>query len=608
MTNRWFKTYLAGGALVSVAYFLLPDGPGVVVWDAVALSMPAAILIGVRRFKPDRRRPWLFIFGGLGAFAFGDTIWSLPIGNVLGPSDVAYVVGYPLIAIGCLLLARMGKRTSILAMTDALIGATGLAVILWVAVLSKSVGTGPSFASVVNASYPVFDILIVTLLIRLALAHRVREPAHWWLVAGFSAMLVTDLTYAWLLQHAAEPYSPWLDLGWLISYISIGAAALHPSMVHLTRSEAPEAGLSPTDVLSLGIPLLAVPVLMLLPGNDQPIDRFVLGTAAIALAILVMVRIVLSAKDQERAHLEARTAELEYRAVFENSPVAVLKVSDVEEILDANPAAERLLDYEEGLRGRSALDLLADPEADAERVSSAIAALAGQPASARATSTVRMYRGDGSTFWSNMNTSLVTNTQGEPFFGISSVEDVTLRREEEERLRFRALHDPLTGLPNRDLLSENLRRSLARARRQGSGVAVLFLDLDGFKSVNDQMGHAVGDELLKALGQRLESAARGGDMVARLGGDEFVMVIEGVRSIEEAEAATTRFLYEVRRPVVVGGERISLEASIGLVVADANDVPADILRRADSAMYEAKRTGRGGWKRFEPSAAATGSA
>jgi diguanylate cyclase (GGDEF)-like protein/PAS domain S-box-containing protein len=607
VTNRWFKTYLAGGILVSAAYFLLPDGPGVVVWDVLALSMPAAILIGVRHFKPDRRRPWLFIVGGLGAFAFGDTIWSLPIGNALGPSDIAYVIGYPLIAVGCLLLARMGKRTSILAMVDALIGATGLAVILWVAVLSKSVGTAPSFASVVNASYPVFDILIVTLLIRLALAHRVREPAHWWLVGGFSAMLVTDLAYAWLLQHTAEPYSPWLDLGWLISYISVGAAALHPSMVHLTRSEAPEAGLSPTDVLWLGIPLLAVPVLMLLPGHDQPIDRFVLGTAAIALALLVMVRIVLSAKDQERAHLAARTAELEYRAVFENSPVAVLKVSDVEEILDANPAAERLLDYEEGLRGRSAKDLLADPEADAERVASAIAALAGQPASARATSTVRMYRGDGSTFWSNMNTSLVTNTQGDPFFGISSVEDVTLRREEEERLRFRALHDPLTGLPNRDLLSENLRRSLARARRLGSGVAVLFLDLDGFKSVNDQMGHAVGDELLKALGQRLESAARGGDMVARLGGDEFVMVVEGIHGVEQAEAATDRFLEEVHRPVVIGGARISLAASIGLVVADADDAPDDILRRADSAMYEAKRAGRGGWHRFEGRVAAGGS-
>jgi diguanylate cyclase (GGDEF)-like protein/PAS domain S-box-containing protein len=357
--------------------------------------------------------------------------------------------------------------------------------------------------------------------------------------------------------------------------------------------------LTPTDVLWLGVPLFAVPVLMLLPGHDRPVDQLILGTAAIALSILVMFRIVLSARDQDRARQRARTSALEYRAVFENSPAAVLKVSHAEEILDANPAAERLFGYEEGLRGMSARELLVDPEVDAERIVSSIAALADQPATAHATWTVRMSRGDGSTFWSAMNTSLVTDDHGDPIFGITSVEDVTLRRDEEERLRFRALHDPLTGLPNRDLLSENLRRSLARARREGCWLAVLFLDLDGFKAVNDQRGHAVGDELLKALGQRLESAARGGDMVARLGGDEFVMVVEGVRSIEQAEAATERFLEEARRPVVIGGGRISLEASIGLVVAEAYDAPDDILRRADSAMYEAKRSGRGGWRRFE---------
>jgi diguanylate cyclase (GGDEF)-like protein/PAS domain S-box-containing protein len=599
MKERLFRAYLAGGALVAVAYFLLPDGPGLIVWDALALSMPVAIVVGVRRFEPDRRRPWLFLAAGLGAFVIGDIIWSPPIGNSLGPSDLAYVVGYPLIAVGCLLLARVGKRTLRLAMIDSLIGAVGLAVILWVVVLGHSVDTGPTFASLVNVAYPVFDIFIVTLLARLALAHRSREPAQWWLVIGFTTMLVTDLIYAWLVQHSADPYSLFLDLGWLISYVSIGAAALHSSMVHLTRRDAPEAMLTPTDVLWLGVPLLAVPVLILLPGDDQAIDHVILGTAAIALAILVMFRIVLSAKDQDRARQQARTAELEYRAVFESSPAAVLKVSHAEEILDANPAAERLFGYAEGLRGRSARALLVDPGADAERIASAIAALADQSGRGHAAWTVRMYRGDGSTFWSAMNTSLVVDAHGAPLFGITSVEDVTVKRDEDERLRFRALHDPLTGLPNRDLLAENLRRSLARARRRGSALAVMFLDLDGFKTVNDRLGHAVGDDLLKALAHRLETATRGGDMVARLGGDEFVMVVEDVRSTDEAEAVTARFLEEVRRPVVIGGERISLDASIGLVVAEANDAPDDILRRADSAMYEAKRAGRGGWRRFE---------
>ncbi len=212
---------------------------------------------------------------------------------------------------------------------------------------------------------------------------------------------------------------------------------------------------------------------------------------------------------------------------------------------------------------------------------------------------MRVLRGDGSSFWSSMNTSIAKDVDGATSFGITTVEDVTRERAEEEHLRFRALHDPLTGLPNRDLLDENMRRALARARRGGTRVAVLFLDLDGFKDVNDRMGHAVGDELLRALAERLVSSSRGGDMVARLGGDEFVIVVEDIRNEGQAEVSTKRFLDEVRRPVVLGGARISLEASIGLVVAEASDVdPDEILRRADSAMYEAKRAGRGGWRRF----------
>lgn len=495
-------------------------------------------------------------------------------------------------------------------MIDSLIGAIGLAAILWVVVLGKSVGAGPSVASLVNVSYPVFDIFIVTLLARLALAHRSREPAQWWLVIGFSAMLATDIAYAWLVQHAADAYSPFLDLGWLISYISIGAAALHPSMVHLTRRDAPAAMLTPTDVLGLGVPLLAVPALMLLPGHDRPIDQFILGVVAIALAILVMLRIVLSAKDQDRARQQARTSELEHRAVFENSPVAVLKVAngaDMDRILDANPAAERLFGYEGGLAGRHMRDILLD-ERDGSAIRETVHGLGDAPADARATWDVRVKRGDRSSFEASMTTSVVTDPISGAGFAMTAVEDVTLKRQEEERLRFRALHDHLTGLPNRDLLDEGLRRALARAGRAGTQVAVMFLDLDGFKDVNDRMGHAVGDDLLRALAQRLESSARGGDIVARLGGDKFVIVVEDVRNDEQAEASATRFLEEVRRPVVLGGAKVTLNARVGLVVAGAEDAPDDILRHADSAMYEAKRSGRGGWRRFgaEPTSVGLG--
>lgn len=601
MERRLFRTYLAGGTLAVAAYLLAGTGISGLVWDAIVVSAPLAIVVGVRRFQPERRHPWFLLAGGLGMFALGDVTWRIPVGGGdLRASDAAYAVGYLSIAIGCLLLARADRRSSMLAMVDASIGAIGLAAIVWIVVLSGGdAAAGPTLSRVVNASYPVFDILVVTLLIRLAMADRSREPAYWWLVVGFSLMLATDLSYAWLHRSSVDPSSPWLDIGWLASYLAVGAAALHPSMVHLTRRDPPEAGLSPLDVLWLGIPLFAVPLLILLPGHDRQTDLIILAVAAMAIASLVMVRIVSSAKDQERSHREARTAESEYRAVFENSPVAVLKVADSQEILDANPAAERLFGFSAGLRGRASSELLVDPEADGRKVFAWMGPLTDRPTGLGATTTVRMHRGDGSTFWSACSTALVIGGNHDPSFALTSVEDVTAKRAEEERLLFRALHDPLTGLPNRDLLSEGLRRSLARARRQANKVAVLFLDLDGFKEVNDRMGHAVGDELLRALGQRLEATARGGDMVARLGGDEFVIVIEDVHDVLQAEATTTRFMHEIRRPIVAAGRRISIEASIGLVVADPVDEPDDILRRADSAMYEAKRSGSGGWRRFE---------
>jgi diguanylate cyclase (GGDEF)-like protein/PAS domain S-box-containing protein len=604
---RAITAYLGMGATAIVAYFVLPDGAGSLIWAAIAFSAPVAILYGIRRYRPVRPAPWYLLAAGLAFYAFGDVLWNVFDGGAsVGPGVAAYALGYPLMALGCLFLVRSDRRTSMLAMVDALVGACGLAVILWVVVLSKGVdGSGPTFVMVVNASYSVLDILLLTLLLRLTWAERTPEPAFRCLMLAFSLLLVTDLAYSWLSRSTPDPSGTLLDLGWIASYMAVGLAALHPSMASLTQRKAPDPMLSPFDVVWWGLPILVVPVLMLFGERHSPLDIIVQGVGGLLLGALVLVRIVFSARDQDQAHRLARVAELEYRAVFDGSPVAVLKVQEGGEILDANPAAERLLEYEGGLRGRPIRTLLVDPAVDGPRIRMSVTALIDGPSGAHATWTMRVLRGDGSSFWSSMNTSIAKDTDGATLFGITTVEDVTRERAEEEHLRFRALHDPLTGLPNRDLLDENMRRALARARRGGTRVAVLFLDLDGFKDVNDRMGHAVGDELLRALAERLVSSSRGGDMVARLGGDEFVIVVEDIRNDGQAEASTARFLDEVRRPVVLGGARISLEASIGLVVADASDVdPDEILRRADSAMYEAKRSGRGGWRRFGAETAA----
>jgi len=172
--------------------------------------------------------------------------------------------------------------------------------------------------------------------------------------------------------------------------------------------------------------------------------------------------------------------------------------------------------------------------------------------------------------------------------------DVTAYRETEARLRHDALHDPLTGLPNRTLFLDRLALALRRAQREpGPACAVLFLDLDRFKLVNDSLGHAAGDRLLRAAAGRLARAVRPGDTVARLGGDEFVVLLEGAQGAREAAGVAERIQRALAAPLVVEGRELRASASIGIAAATADATPEDVVRDADLAMYRAKAEGPG---------------
>jgi diguanylate cyclase (GGDEF)-like protein len=159
----------------------------------------------------------------------------------------------------------------------------------------------------------------------------------------------------------------------------------------------------------------------------------------------------------------------------------------------------------------------------------------------------------------------------------------------EQQLARRALHDALTGLPNRVLFLDRLTYALAQSERQGTSTGIFFLDLDGFKGVNDRLGHLAGDELLRAIAGRLLAEVRPGDTVSRFGGDEFTVLVPEVTGAEEARSVAERLTEAVRTPVTVAGEEISLTPSIGGVLGESNDRPEHLLDRADRAMYAAKR-------------------
>ena len=169
-----------------------------------------------------------------------------------------------------------------------------------------------------------------------------------------------------------------------------------------------------------------------------------------------------------------------------------------------------------------------------------------------------------------------------------------------ERLAHQAHHDPLTGLANRVLFHQRVERALARAAR-GDRIAVLFLDLDHFKGVNDSLGHAEGDRLLETVARRLLQATRGYDTVSRLGGDEFAILLEGMAREMDAPVVIERVKAALRRPVLLKGREVIVGASIGVAYVEAGQTVDDVLRNADLAMYHAKAAGRGGHEVFEPS-------
>jgi diguanylate cyclase (GGDEF)-like protein/PAS domain S-box-containing protein len=180
--------------------------------------------------------------------------------------------------------------------------------------------------------------------------------------------------------------------------------------------------------------------------------------------------------------------------------------------------------------------------------------------------------------------------------------DVSERKAFEEQLQHQAFHDPVTGLANRALFAERVRHAVTRARRDHIGVAVIFIDLDDFKTINDSLGHAAGDEVLLEVGKRLATSIRASDTAARFGGDEFAVLLEGVESAQEAADTAERIHEALARPLALEQKELVTRASMGISVVEgaaAGDAE-ELIRNADAAMYIAKRDGKGGYRLFEP--------
>ncbi|MBY0432229.1 MAG: diguanylate cyclase, partial [Rhodospirillales bacterium] len=206
-------------------------------------------------------------------------------------------------------------------------------------------------------------------------------------------------------------------------------------------------------------------------------------------------------------------------------------------------------------------------------------------------------RKSGELFAEWLNVAVVRNERGQIINYVAVFSDITLRKQTEERLNYQANHDPLTSLPNRTLFHERLSRGLARAHRNHVTVAVLFLDLDHFKQINDTYGHLVGDLLLQAVSERLSNCTRQGDTVARLAGDEFTIILEDLADFRDAAVVAEKILRQLAEPFLLDGHRLTVTTSIGISLfpSDGEDIQT-LVHNADAAMYRTKKLSRNAYQ------------
>lgn len=315
-------------------------------------------------------------------------------------------------------------------------------------------------------------------------------------------------------------------------------------------------------------------------------------------AIGSLVRHVAAWKRTTRA-LQAtpiETPEGRLRAVFEHSAVGIALLDRASRIVHANAALERFLGLElSELSGRRITDFSSAEDAGAtSSMLDEVASGARENVAAEA----RFVRRDGSIGWGALSVSSAGQCAGVQLIAV--LQDVTERKALEAKLVHQATHDSLTELPNRALFRDRVDHALSRSARDTQRIAVIILDLDNFKEVNDTEGHGAGDRLLQIVSQRLLSAIRGCDSVARLGGDEFGILLEQVDALAGAESVVERIVASLRHPVELGTDRsVAVCASIGIALYSGQEDTEELLRNADVAMYEAKLRTPGRWVVFD---------
>lgn len=349
------------------------------------------------------------------------------------------------------------------------------------------------------------------------------------------------------------------------------------------------------SIVAMGLTLLLPVVLPDQPAYDsEQLQRMIV---AVVLAATVGPAVHALVVALRRTTKDLGAAEERFRRAFDDSHVGMALVSTGGRFQRVNRALCGIAGYDEAeLLGKTFGEITHPDDVDTDL--DALRELIDGGRYGYRTEK-RYLHADGHAVWISLNVSPVYDSEGAVSYLLSQIEDIADRKESEERLTRQALHDSLTGLPNRTLFADRVR--MASSRRAARGYAIVYLDLDGFKLVNDTLGHAAGDQVLIEVARRLERLLRAGDTLARLGGDEFALLCEEVGD-EQVRVIADRVIDTMADPIEVQGRSIMQAASIGIALYSADGTPTEpdeMLGDADLAMYRAKAAGKSRYAVFE---------
>lgn len=590
-TPRVWKCYVAFGIAVGIVYAFLPlPVTKLVAWPLLAWSSVIAILVGVKRNRPAVRGPWLLLAAGVATFAAGDNLFSFRAyilhADAVFPSyvDLVYLAVYPLLTAGLVWMVRERSdgrdRASVI---DAGIITASLGLVAWVFLIvpyvrSTDLGVLERLTSI---AYPLGDVALLAIAVRLAVGSGRRPPAFWLLSGSIVPLLAADSLYGYLNLAGTWHEHNLVDAGWIAFYVGWGAAALHPSMARLAVAAPNRRSVNPRRLLFVGSAVLIPPVALLV---EQMLGAVVDGAAIAIVSAVTFVLVMIRVAGLSREVADARS-ETRFRTLIDNAFDAILVVGTSGIVQYHTPSSERMLGGAGTLDGRLLADRLRPGDADQ---------LQQLLTSSTASTTVEWRVNHGDDEWRDLEV-IAADMRGVAGVDglVLTMRDITDRKQLDTELRRQALHDSLTSLPNRALFLDRVGHALSRGFRDGNSVGVLFLDLDDFKLANDRLGHAGGDELLIAVAARLTTLIRPGDTVARFGGDEFALLVEGADVASKIEEVAERVEAALQEPLRVGDDHLFVRVSIGMAVGTPETHnPDDLLRDADAAMYVAKRNGK----------------